>query len=229
MAEGRYVAYYRVSTAKQGASGLGLEAQRKAVEDYLNGGNWKLLSEHSEVESGKHADRPALAAALHDCKLRKATLVIAKLDRLSRDAHFLLGLEKAGVDFVATDMPNANRMTVGIMAVVADEERRMISARTKAALAAAKARGVKLGGRRPGLRPIDPALGRAAQTQASDHFAAAVGPTIAELRRAGLSLYQIVAELQRRGIQTMRGGTWTATTVRNALLRHTTAQGAQTQ
>jgi DNA invertase Pin-like site-specific DNA recombinase len=225
MAEGRFVAYYRVSTAKQGASGLGLEAQRKAVEDYLNGGSWRLLSEHSEVESGKNADRPALAAALHDCMLRKATLVIAKLDRLSRDAHFLLGLEKAGVDFVATDMPNANRMTVGIMAVVAEEERRMISARTKAALAAAKARGVKLGGRRPGLRKIDPALGRAALTQASDRFAAAVGPVIAELRRAGLSLYGIVTELQRRGIQTMRGGVWTATTVRNVLRRYAAARG----
>src|SRR5262249_26505249 len=112
MAEGRFIAYYRVSTAKQGASGLGLEAQRKAITDYLDGGKWKLLFEYAEVESGKHADRPALAAALQDCKLRKATLVIAKLDRLSRDAHFLLGLEKAGVDFVAVDMPNANRLTV---------------------------------------------------------------------------------------------------------------------
>jgi DNA invertase Pin-like site-specific DNA recombinase len=186
MAEGRFVAYYRVSTAKQGASGLGLEAQRKAVTDYLDGGNWTLLSEHAEVESGKNADRPALAAALRDCKLKKATLVIAKLDRLSRDAHFLLGLEKAGVDFVATDMPNANRLTVRLMAVIAQEEREMISARTKAALAAAKARGVRLGGKRPGQRNVDHALGMAARIQASDEFAAAVGPVIAELRQAGL-------------------------------------------
>jgi DNA invertase Pin-like site-specific DNA recombinase len=219
LAEGRFVAYYRVSTAKQGASGLGLEAQRAAVADYLNGGCWKLLSEHAEVESGKHADRPALAAALHDCKLKGATLVIAKLDRLSRDAHFLLGLEKAGVDFVAVDMPNANRLTVRLMAVIAQEEREMISARTKAALAAAKARGVKLGGRRPGQGKVDPALGSAARTRKSNEFAATVGPVAIELRGGGMSLRQIVTELDRRNIRTMRGGQWTATAVRNLLLR----------
>jgi len=219
MAEGRFIAYYRVSTAKQGASGLGLEAQRKAITDYLDGGKWKLLFEYAEVESGKHADRPALAAALQDCKLRKATLVIAKLDRLSRDAHFLLGLEKAGVDFVAVDMPNANRLTVRLMAVIAQEEREMISARTKAALAAAKARGVKLGGKRPNQRAVDPALGRAALSQASDDFAKCVGPVIAELHQAGMSFRQIVVELTNRGIGTMRGGAWTANTVRNMLLR----------
>ena len=184
MAEGRFVAYYRVSTAKQGASGLGLEAQRAAVADYLNGGNWTLMAEHAEVESGKHSDRPALTKALCDCKLMGATLVIAKLDRLSRDAHFLLGLEKAGVDFLAVDMPTANRLTVRLMAVIAQEEREMISARTKAALAAAKARGMKLGGRRPGQGKVDPALGRAALTRASDEFAATVGPVVSELRDA---------------------------------------------
>jgi DNA invertase Pin-like site-specific DNA recombinase len=219
MAEGRFIAYYRVSTAKQGASGLGLEAQRKAVTDYLDGGNWKLLSEHAEVESGKRSDRPALEAAMRECKLKRATLVIAKLDRLSRDAHFLLGLEKAGVDFVAVDMPNANRLTVRLMAVIAQEEREMISARTKAALAAAKARGVKLGGTRPGQRKLDPAEGSAALTRASDEFAETVGPIITELRGAGMSLRQIVAELDRRNIGTMRGGAWTAMTVRNVLLR----------
>jgi DNA invertase Pin-like site-specific DNA recombinase len=219
MAEGRFVAYYRVSTAKQGASGLGLEAQRMAVTDYLDGGNWKLLSEHAEIESGKRSDRPALASALRDCKLKRATLVIAKLDRLSRDAHFLLGLEKAGVDFVAVDMPNANRMTVGIMAVVAEEERRMISERTKAALAAAKARGVKLGGKRPNHRNVDPALGMAARIRAADEFAQCVGPVIAELRQAGMSYRQIVAELTRRGIHGARGGAWTAIRVRGVLLR----------
>jgi DNA invertase Pin-like site-specific DNA recombinase len=219
MAEGRFVAYYRVSTAKQGASGLGLEAQRKAVDDYLNGGNWKLLSEHAEVESGKHADRPALAAAMQECRLKGTTLVIAKLDRLSRDAHFLLGLEKAGVDFVAVDMPNANRLTVRLMAVIAQEEREMISARTKAALAAAKARGVKLGGRRPGQGKVDPALGSAALRRASDEFAQRVRPVITELRAGGMSFRRLAAELTNRGIRTMRGGTWTAMTVRNVLLR----------
>src|ERR687889_688275 len=119
MAEGRFVSYLRVSTDRQGRSGLGLEAQRKAVEDFLNGGRWKLIAEFVEVESGKRDDRPKLAEALALCRLHGATLVIAKLDRLSRDAHFLLGLQKAGVRFVAADMPEANEMVVSIMAVVA--------------------------------------------------------------------------------------------------------------
>src|SRR5919112_422238 len=155
MAEGAFVAYYRVSTERQGRSGLGLAAQRKAVEDFLNGGNWRLVAEFTEIESGKHSDHPALAKAFQACRLRRAKLVIAKLDRLSRDAHFLLGLEKAGVDFVAADMPTANRLTVGIMAMVADEERRMISKRTKEALAAAKARSVTLGGHRGSIISAD--------------------------------------------------------------------------
>src|ERR1700749_1934972 len=144
VAMGRFVAYYRVSTAKQGRSGLGLDAQREAVRGYLNGGNWMLLAERTEVESGKVDDRPELKAAIKTCRLTGATLVIAKLDRLSRDAHFLLGLGKAGVEFVAVDMPNANRLTVRLMAVIAQEEREMIAARTKSALAAARARGKKL-------------------------------------------------------------------------------------
>src|SRR5918997_3302817 len=154
MSETRFVSYLRVSTDRQGRSGLGLEAQRKAVDDFRNGGRWKLIAEFVEIESGKWEDRPKLAEALALCRLHRATLVIAKLDRLSRDAHFLLGLEKAGVDFIAADMPHANRLTVGIMAMVADEERRMISARTKAALAQAKARGVKLGGDRGNLPAV---------------------------------------------------------------------------
>src|SRR3954469_13848107 len=148
MADGKWISYLRVSTDRQGKSGLGIEAQRNGVAEYLNGGNWKLVKEFVEVESGRRTDRPMLAEAIKACRAYGAKLVIAKLDRLSRDAHFLLGLEKAGIDFVAADMPNANGLTVGIMAMVADEERRMISRRTKEALAAAKARGVKLGGNR---------------------------------------------------------------------------------
>jgi DNA invertase Pin-like site-specific DNA recombinase len=148
MAQGAFVSYLRVSTARQGQSGLGLAAQRAAVTDFLNGGDWSLIAEYVEVESGANDERPKLAEALARCRLHNATLVIAKLDRLSRDAHFLLGLQKAGVRFVAADMPEANEMVVGIMAVVAQAERKMISARTKAALQAAKARGVKLGGDR---------------------------------------------------------------------------------
>src|SRR3954471_4279529 len=184
MAEGAFVAYYRASTERQGRSGLGLEAQRKAVEDFLNGGNWRLVNEFTEIESGKQADRPALAKAFRACRLHGAKLVIAKLDRLSRDAHFLLGLEKAGVDFVAADMPTANRLTVGIMAMVADEERRLISKRTKEALAAARARGARLGGNGGCIfwaeaREIP---GQARQA-ASEARAADLAPVIAELFR----------------------------------------------
>ena len=133
-------------TKRQGESGLGLEGQRKAVADYLNGGRWELAADFTETESGKSdLNRPALQEALAACRRWQATLVIAKLDRLSRDAHFLTGLHNAGVKFVAVDMPEANEMVVTIMAAVAQAERRMISERTKAALAAAKARGVKLG------------------------------------------------------------------------------------
>ena len=137
---GKFVSYLRVSTKRQGESGLRLEAQRAAVETWLNGGSWQLVEEHVEVESGKRDDnRPALAKAFEACKVYDAKLVIAKLDRLSRDAHFLLGLQKAGVEFIAVDMPHANRLTVGIMALVAEQEREAISQRTKAALAAAPA------------------------------------------------------------------------------------------
>jgi DNA invertase Pin-like site-specific DNA recombinase len=131
---GAFVSYLRVSTAKQGQSGLGLDAQRNAVTEFLNGGRWSLIAEYVEIESGANDERPKLAKALARCRLHNATLVIAKLDRLSRDAAFLLGLQKAGVRFVAADMPEANEMVVGIMAVVAQAERKMISARTKAAL-----------------------------------------------------------------------------------------------
>jgi DNA invertase Pin-like site-specific DNA recombinase len=129
---GKFVSYLRVSTKRQGESGLGLEAQRHAVETFLNGGKWQLVEEHVEVESGKDdKNRPALHEALEACKLYRATLVIAKLDRLSRDPHFLLGLQKAGVEFIAADMPHANKLTVGIMALVAQQEREFISQRTR--------------------------------------------------------------------------------------------------
>lgn len=222
MAEGAFVAYSRVSTARQGKSGLGLEAQREAVSSYLNGGNWSLVAEFTEVESGKRSDRPELAKAFQACRVYGAKLVIAKLDRLSRDAHFLLGLEKAGVDFVAADMPHANRLTVGIMAMVADEERRMISQRTKAALAAAKKRGVKLGGDR-GVRLSRAArkAGRDAQATRASERAADLAPIIHELSRAGVtSLSGIARALTERRIPTPRGGDeWTATQVARTVAR----------
>ena len=183
---GKFVSYLRVCTKRQGERGLGLEAQRKAVEDFLNGGNWQLVEEHVEVESGKHDhNRPALDEALDACKVYGATLVIAKLDRLLRDAHFLLGLQKAGVKFVAADMPEANEMVVGIMALVAQAERRMISERTKAALQAAKARGVKLGsptGRPPAAAtPETRARGTAATQANAEAFAERLRPVLTEL------------------------------------------------
>lgn len=216
--DGRFVSYFRVSTARQGRSGLGLEAQREAVASYLNGGNWTVLGDFTEVESGRKSDRPELTKAMDLCRLTGATLVIAKLDRLARDAHFLLGLQKAGVDFIACDMPTANRLTIGIMALVAEEEARAISARTKAALAAAKVRGTVLGGWRGGPK-VDGTLGADAQRERANAFAAGVAPMLHTMQGEDLSLRQMAARLTEKGIKTPRGGAWTAAAVRNALAR----------
>ena len=158
----RFVAYLRVSTDKQGRSGLGLEAQRAAVAAHVDGTRGQIVSEFVEVESGRRKDRPQLAAALDACRALRAILVIAKLDRLARNVAFVSNLMESGVEFVAADMPTVNRLTIHILAAVAEEEARMISARTKAALAAAKARGVRLGN--PQLLARDPVL--AARTNA---------------------------------------------------------------
>ncbi len=216
MAQGKFVSYLRVSTTRQGHSGLGLEAQRAAVANFLNGGRWKLIGEFVEVESGSRDDRPKLAEALSVCRLHNATLVIAKLDRLSRDAHFLLGLTKAGVRFIAADMPEANEMVVGMMAVVAQAERKMISQRTRAALAAAKTRGVKLG-KPENLRNqmMGCANGRATRTRAAINRAGDLLPIIADIRAGGAaSLRAIAAELNSRGIPTAREGQWSAIQVK---------------
>jgi DNA invertase Pin-like site-specific DNA recombinase len=198
---------------------LALKRSRKAVEDFLNGGRWKLIAEFVEVESGKRDDRPRLAEALALCRLHNAVLVIAKLDRLSRDAYFLLGLQKAGVRFVAGDMPEANEMVVGIMAVVAQAERKMISTRTKGALAAAKARGRRLGN--PGnLRNEDAGRirGRARRTAIAQERSKDLAPIIADIRAAGASsLRQIAAGLNARNIPTARGGWWSAVQVKRVL------------
>lgn len=226
MAQGAFVSYLRVSTDRQGRSGLGLEAQRKAVADYLNGGRWELVAEYVEVESGANDERPKLAEALVRCRLHNATLVIAKLDRLSRDVHFLTGLQKAGVRFVAVDMPEANEMVVQMMAVVAQAERKMISARTKAALAAAKARGVKLGGDRAGnfqrVAAEGRAKGRAVLRERTERRANDLGPIIADLRAAGAqSLRDIAKGLNDRGIPTAKGGAWSAVQVKRVIGRAT--------
>lgn len=213
MAEGRFVAYYRVSTARQGRSGLGLEAQQAAVREHLNGGNWQLVTEVIEVESGKRNDRPKLAEALRLCRLHRATLIIAKLDRLARNVAFVSALMDSSVEFVAVDFPQANRLTVHILAAVAEHEAKAISERTKAALAQAKVRGVKLGGNR-GHMPRIAARGQAASLVVRQGKAKSRAidllPVIAEARSAGAHTLQAVADaLNAKGIPTARGGQWT--------------------
>jgi DNA invertase Pin-like site-specific DNA recombinase len=217
MATGKFIAYYRVSTARQGSSGLGLEAQRKAVADYLNGGSWDLIDEFVEVESGKRNDRPELAKAIAACRKHKATLVIAKLDRLARNVAFVSALMEAGVDFIAADMPTANRLTVHILAAVAEHEREMISNRTKAALAQAKARGRKLGWAIDSRRNDQLAAARkgaAVRRSRATAQADNVVPIIRQIEASGATTLQQVADaLNARGIPTARGGSWHPATV----------------
>ena len=216
----RLVSYLRVSTDRQGKSGLGLEAQRAAVATYLSGSIWTLLDEMIEVESGTAtADRPQLTRAMALCRLTGAILCVAKLDRLSRDAHFLIGLDKADVDFVAVDMPNVNKLTVGIMELVAQWEREAISARTKAALAAAKARGTKLGGYR-GIPPPAPAKASGARIAKVNLFASRVAPLVRELQATDMTVVLIARELTVRGVRTARAGAWTGQAVKNLLARN---------
>jgi DNA invertase Pin-like site-specific DNA recombinase len=218
---GKFVAYYRVSTQRQGRSGLGLEAQQTAVRDYLNGGDWRLVAEVTEVESGKRTDRPKLAEALKLCRIHDATLIIAKLDRLARNVAFISNLMESGVEFHAVDFPQANRLTVHILAAVAEHEAKIISERTRAALAAAKRRGVKLGGYRGTV--ISKAMRKAsadAIAKRADARAVDLGPTIAEVQAAGAkSLRDIATGLNERGIPAARGGQWTAVQVSRVLSR----------
>ena len=212
-----FVAYFRVSTDRQGKSGLGLEAQQKAVMDYLNGGEWCLVGEFTEVESGKRSDRPALMRAIEICRRRKARLVIAKLDRLSRNVAFIATLMDSGVEFVAVDNPHANKLTVHILAAVAEHEREIISERTKAALQAAKARGIRLGNP---LLSQAAALGTAAGKAAANQRAARVLPIIRELRAEGItSANAIAAKLNERHVPAARGGRWTHVQVAAVLAR----------
>jgi DNA invertase Pin-like site-specific DNA recombinase len=223
MAQGKFIAYYRVSTDRQGRSGLGLEAQQEAVRNYLNGGSWSLVAEVVEVESGKRNDRPKLAEALRLCRLHGATLVIAKLDRLARNVNFVSNLMESGVDFVAVDFPQANRLTVHILAAVAEHEAEAISSRTKAALQAAKARGVKLGGNRGNLPAVAKEGARAsvaARVEAAERRAADLVPVLRELQADGAtSLRKIAHALNARKIEAPRGGEWSAVQVKRVLER----------
>ncbi len=221
MASGKFVAYYRVSTAKQGASGLGLEAQQAAVRAYLNGGSWKMVAETVEVESGKKNDRPKLSEALALCRVHNATLIIAKLDRLARNVAFISNLMEAGVEFTAVDFPQANRLTIHILAAVAEHEASMISTRTKVALAAAKARGTRLGS------PTKEIASRASEgaaasvvvrTAKATKRASDLLPIIRDVQAAGHnSLRKIAAVLNERGIPTARGGEWSAVQVQRVI------------
>ena len=220
----KIVAYHRVSTARQGNSGLGLEAQTKAVSDFATVRNAVVVGSFTEVESGKRNDRPELAKALHLAKVTGATLVIAKLDRLSRNAAFLLTLRDSGVAFIAADMPDANDLTVGIMALVAQQEREAISKRTREALAAAKARGTKLGNPNGAAAIRRAAKGNAAGVRAikagANRHAANLAPVITALRSEGLmSLGSLADALNDRGMLTPRGGRWHKSSVRNLLNR----------
>jgi DNA invertase Pin-like site-specific DNA recombinase len=214
-----------VSTERQGKSGLGLEAQKASVGAFIaarNGGA-RLLASYIEVESGKCDDnRPKLMQAMKRARLTNSVLLIAKLDRLSRDAHFLLGLQKAGVRFTACDMPEANEMVVALMAIIAEAERKMISDRTKAALQAAKARGVKLGNPRGAahLRQFGNAAAAAAVHRRAEERAAGLASTVEAIRAEGItSANGIAAALNAREIATPRGGKWTARAVLNVTAR----------
>ena len=219
------IAYRRVSTARQGASGLGLEGQEAAVREYARAANGTLLRAYTEVETGKRADRPELAKALSDCKRSRAVLVIAKLDRLARNVHFLSGLMEAGVEFVCCDMPSANRLTLHIMAAVAEDEAKRISERTKAGLAAYKARGGVLGAARPGAYRLkggaNPKAAQRAGEVATEKARAAyedLAPVIAGMQADGLSLRAIAGRLNAKGHTTRRGKPWNQVQVRRVNL-----------
>jgi DNA invertase Pin-like site-specific DNA recombinase len=217
----KYVAYYRVSTQKQGKSGLGLEAQRKMVNDYvaMNGG--EIVAEYTEVESGKNNNRPELMQAMKHATLVGGRLLVGKLDRLSRDLHFITSLQKSRIDFVVADLPGCDSFTINVYGSLAQREREMIASRTKAGLAAAKARGVKLGTNnlKPALVKEASAKGVQARQQIADDFSARVKPTIEALLGRGMSLRGVAAELEKLGVKTARRGNWTATAVKNALQR----------
>ncbi len=217
------VSYLRVSTAKQGHSGLGLEAQRAAVAGFTAAGGHALVTEFLEVESGKRADRPQLEAALAACRLHRATLVIAKLDRLARNVAFIANLMDGGVEFVACDMPHANRLTLHLLAAIAEHEREMISQRTKAALQAAKARGVKLGNPNGaaallvGCRMAAARSVAARQAKARRHVQAVI-PLVRQLLSEGIVGHRVMAiALNQRGVPSPSGGVWCAERVRRVM------------
>lgn len=217
----KFISYLRVSTQKQGRSGLGLEAQREAVRRLIADRGGVLLAEYVEVETGKRNDRPKLDEALKRCRMAGATLAIAKLDRLSRNAAFLLALRDAGADFIAADAPHASPLTIGVLALMAEEERKAISTRTKDALAAAKARGTKLGGfraRAPRIASFSK-QGADALQQSAVAWAEEWREVLGELRGQGLSFAAMADQLNADGMVSRRGGAWSAATVHRTVQR----------
>lgn len=211
--ENDFVSYLRVSTDRQGALGLGIDAQRSAIQRYVDLCGGSVLSELIEVESGKRADRPVLEQAMTLCKRSGATLLVAKLDRLSRTVSFLSRLIETGVDFIAVDNPHANKLMVHVIAAFAEHERDMIAARTRAALASAKERGVKLGN--PRLEEARPNA-HLAIVRNADQYCRNVAPVIQQIRSSGINSLQGIANaLEARGIKTARGGSWHSGTVYN--------------
>ena len=217
----KFIAYYRVSTVKQGQSGLGLEAQKAAVADYLKSNTGDLVTEYTEVQSGSKDNRPELQAALRQCRLTGATLLIAKLDRLSRNRSFLMSVQDSSVQFVAVDMPEANHFTVGLMACLADYERQLISERTKRELKAAKARGVVLGNPRlVQVRHTDTTAATAARTRKAKQRNAEILEIINEMRdnaESEVSLRALTKMLNDAGYNTSRGKEWHPTSVSRVL------------
>lgn len=214
----RYVSYIRVSTKRQGASGLGLEAQQEAIRAFLEARGGEVLpgAEFREVESGGHNDRPELAKAIERVRLTGAKLLVAKLDRLSRDAEFILRLQRLGVPFVCADMPEADETVIGFLAVMAQRERRLIAERTSAALKAARAKGRKVGNPM-GAAAFGPNAGKGsleARQAKARAFVDLVGTTVSALRAQGMSFRQVASELNRMGVQARRGGQWSANSVK---------------
>jgi DNA invertase Pin-like site-specific DNA recombinase len=207
-----FVAYYRVSTTRQGESGLGLDAQRAAIDRFLAPSKGELLAEFTEIESGKRNDRRELAAALALCKKQRAILVVAKLDRLSRNVAFIAALMDSAVDFAVADMPAANKLTLHIIAAVAQNERELISARTVAALEQVKARGVKLGN--PRWRE---SIAKATEARRKKNRPAQLHSILAGYRDEGLSLRQIASRLNSLGLKTPTGAAWYASSVSREL------------
>jgi DNA invertase Pin-like site-specific DNA recombinase len=231
--DGQYVAYYRVSKKSQGESGLGLEAQQRAVRDYLNGGQWSLIGEFTEVESGKNDTRPRLTEALAMAKNAGATLLIAKLDRLSRDVHFLTGLQKQQVKFVCCDMPYADQFTIHILAAVAQKEREFIVRRTNEGLDSIRAKlanGETHVSKRSGrvverfggtVAPTEAMVAKSVQVRSekAKTFASTVAPTAKALKDAGLTLQNIADRLNEMKVKTSGGANWTPMAVKRVLER----------